>query len=143
MLSIEYLQVKFQKFLLIFECNIFVDSSMFSQQPVEMENPYERPKVRCLLCKYNVKLDYKNVRLLSQFISSFSGNVYDRNVTRLCQAQHDHLVEVIRESRARGEMSNLNPSLYTINLFIFFKYVTVRNCFDIMKKSSRSSSEKV
>ena len=33
------------------------------------------------MCKYNVKVDYKNARLLSQFLSPFTGKVYERNIT--------------------------------------------------------------
>ncbi|MFH4981778.1 hypothetical protein AB6A40_008487 [Gnathostoma spinigerum] len=41
-------------------------------------NPYEREKRKCLLCKHDIELDYKNARLLQQFVSNFSGRVYDR-----------------------------------------------------------------
>ena len=33
---------------------------------------------KCLLCELEIKLDYKNARLLQQFVSSFSGRVYER-----------------------------------------------------------------
>lgn len=39
--------------------------------PVEMENPYVKKVNRCTLC--GIKIDYKNVQLLSQYVSSFTG----------------------------------------------------------------------
>ena len=41
-------------------------------------NPYKKERRVCVLCKHKVRLDYKNPRLLQQFVSSFSGRVYDR-----------------------------------------------------------------
>lgn len=37
---------------------------------------YEGPRAECLLCKHGVDVVYKNVRLLSQFVSSFTGRMY-------------------------------------------------------------------
>lgn len=41
-------------------------------------NPYKRPPRKCFLCEKKIELNYKNARLLQQFVSSFSGRVYDR-----------------------------------------------------------------
>nr|CAD2188330.1 unnamed protein product [Meloidogyne enterolobii] len=62
---------------------------------------------KCLLCDLGIKLDYKNARLLQQFISSFSGRVYDRHITGLCSKQHDALIKTIRMSRYAGYMPPL------------------------------------
>ncbi|KAA0190846.1 hypothetical protein HAZT_HAZT010438 [Hyalella azteca] len=70
--------------------------------PIDMTNPYEKKKVQCLLCRYQLKLDYKNMKLLSQFVSSFTGNIYEKHITGLCQEQQDRLVKEIVKSRNAG-----------------------------------------
>ncbi|POI25110.1 hypothetical protein CIB84_011139, partial [Bambusicola thoracicus] len=61
-----------------------------SDMPIEMENPYKEPPKRCILCGINV--DYKNVqvsalkmyvhvKLLSQFVSPYTGRIYGRHIT--------------------------------------------------------------
>ena len=50
--------------------------------PVEMENPYIPLPSRCCLC--GVHVDYKNVQLLSQFVSSFTGLLLPRKSLRTC-----------------------------------------------------------
>ncbi|XP_042880857.1 28S ribosomal protein S18c, mitochondrial-like [Penaeus japonicus] len=72
--------------------------------PVEMPNPYEREKLQCILCNYKVHLDYKNVRLLSQFVSPFTGQIYGRHITRLCRRQQSILEREIQKSRDSGLM---------------------------------------
>ncbi|KAF2367076.1 Ribosomal protein S18 [Trinorchestia longiramus] len=76
--------------------------------PIDMTNPYEKTKVQCLLCKYKLDLDYKNVKLLSQFVSSFTGNVYEKHITGLCQEQQDRLVTAIIRSRNSGKSMSRN-----------------------------------
>ena len=48
--------------------------------PVEMENPYKPLASRCTLC--GVHVDYKNVQLLSQFVSSFTALQYPKKSVR-------------------------------------------------------------
>ncbi|KAI6177638.1 putative ribosomal protein S18 [Aphelenchoides bicaudatus] len=52
----------------------------------------------------DVKLDYKNTRLLQQFVSSFSGRVYEQHVTGLCEKQYRTLLRTIKYSRKAGYM---------------------------------------
>uniref|UniRef100_A0AC35UDG6 28S ribosomal protein S18c, mitochondrial n=1 Tax=Rhabditophanes sp. KR3021 TaxID=114890 RepID=A0AC35UDG6_9BILA len=74
-------------------------------EPITLKtNPYAKEKKECLLCTHKIDLDYKNSRLLQQFVSSFSGRVYDRHVTGLCDHQHKKLVETIAISRRAGYM---------------------------------------
>lgn len=41
-------------------------------EPISLNfNPYNREPRKCILCKHKIKLDYKNSRLLQQFVSSF------------------------------------------------------------------------
>uniref|UniRef100_A0A914V633 Mitochondrial ribosomal protein S18C n=1 Tax=Plectus sambesii TaxID=2011161 RepID=A0A914V633_9BILA len=76
-----------------------------ADQPLEnLANPYEKPKTKCILCAQNVKLDYKNARLLQQFVSNFSGRVYERHITGLCEKQQKLLLATISQSRRSGYM---------------------------------------
>ncbi|KAH7731076.1 Protein T14B4.2 [Aphelenchoides avenae] len=75
-----------------------------ADEPVELANPYAKEARKCLLCRHEVKLDYKNARLLQQFVSTFSGRVYDRHITGLCEKQHQHLLHTIALSRRAGYM---------------------------------------
>jgi len=68
---------------------------------VEMNNPFEKTKEQCILCKYQIQPDYKNVRLLSQFISPFTGRVYGRHITALCEKKQFRVErEVLKATRA-------------------------------------------
>ncbi|PIO65308.1 putative ribosomal protein S18 [Teladorsagia circumcincta] len=73
--------------------------------PVEIAtNPYQKEERKCLLCRTGIELDYKNARLLQQFVSTFSGRVYDRHITGLCDHQQEKLVQTIALSRKAGYM---------------------------------------
>ncbi|XP_042324937.1 28S ribosomal protein S18c, mitochondrial isoform X2 [Sceloporus undulatus] len=50
-----------------------------ADMPVAMENPYKEPPKKCILC--GTTLDYKNVQLLSQFISPYTGKILGRHIT--------------------------------------------------------------
>uniref|UniRef100_A0A7E4VXI5 28S ribosomal protein S18c, mitochondrial n=1 Tax=Panagrellus redivivus TaxID=6233 RepID=A0A7E4VXI5_PANRE len=74
-------------------------------EPITLnENPYAKPQPKCILCEHKIELDYKNPRLLQQFVSTFSGRVYERHVTGLCTKQHKRLLETIALSRRAGYM---------------------------------------
>ncbi|KAK4325032.1 hypothetical protein Pmani_004343 [Petrolisthes manimaculis] len=90
--------------------NLLQEASL-SDMPVAMKNPYEQDPVQCLLCKYQVPVDYKNVRLLSQFISPFTGRVYGRNITRLCKKQQERLENAIKKSQNAGFMAVMLKSV--------------------------------
>nr|CAG4652377.1 EOG090X0N7H [Triops cancriformis] len=72
--------------------------------PVDMPNPYVKDATKCILCKHNVEVEYKNVRLLSQFVSPFTGKVYNRNITGLCAKQDKLVKEEIRKAQNFGYM---------------------------------------
>ena len=76
---------------------------LFILQPDEtLQNPFEREKVKCVLCHYNIVPDYKNVKLLSQFVSPYTGRIYGRHITRLCAAQQARLEKEIIKSQNAG-----------------------------------------
>lgn len=39
----------------------------------------------------NITPHYKNIRLLSQFQSRFTGKIYGRHITGLCKNKHDQI----------------------------------------------------
>lgn len=70
------------------------------KQFVDKPTPYEKANRQCILCKHKVQLDYKNPRLLSQFISPLTGKVFDKHITGLCEKQQTVLEVEIKKSRA-------------------------------------------
>ncbi|KAM3727069.1 28S ribosomal protein S18c [Dirofilaria immitis] len=68
------------------------------------KDPYCKPARQCFLCDKKIELDYKNARLLQQFVSTFSGRVYDQHITGLCDGQQRRLLETIALSRRAGYM---------------------------------------
>ncbi|XP_024154682.1 28S ribosomal protein S18c, mitochondrial [Oryzias melastigma] len=69
---------------------------------VKMENPYLQPPRGCILC--NVNVDYKNIQLLSQFISPHSGRIYGRHLTGLCGRKQREVTKAIKKAQALGFM---------------------------------------
>nr|CAG4638208.1 EOG090X0N7H [Chydorus sphaericus] len=95
-----------------------------SDLPVEgLVNPYQKDRRCCVLCKYKVKVDYKNPRLLSQFISPFTGKIYEQNITGLCKKQQELVELEVTRSRAAGFLAHMlkkveylkDPKLYDPN----------------------------
>ncbi|CAG9569105.1 unnamed protein product [Danaus chrysippus] len=72
--------------------------------PVEMENPYKKERKQCILCKLNIKPDYKNYRLLSQFQSPYTGRIYGRHITGLCKAKQALVESEITKAQNSGYM---------------------------------------
>ncbi|KAM8971172.1 28S ribosomal protein S18c, mitochondrial [Sarcophilus harrisii] len=70
--------------------------------PVPMENPYKEPNKKCILCGKPV--DYKNVQLLSQFISPFTGCIYGRHITGLCGKKQREITKAIKRAQIMGFM---------------------------------------
>ncbi|KAK2174905.1 hypothetical protein NP493_768g01010 [Ridgeia piscesae] len=69
-----------------------------------MPNPYEKPARKCLLCEHKLDLDYKNVRLLSQFVSPYTGEIYGRHVNGLCIYMQRRIAILIKRARYFGLM---------------------------------------
>jgi small subunit ribosomal protein S18 len=86
----------------------------------EMKNPFEKEKVKCILCSMDITPNYKNLRLLSQFVSSYTGKVYGRHITGLCKAKQGEVEREIMKARGVGMMPYLmknvkflkDPALY-------------------------------
>ncbi|CAJ1069892.1 S ribosomal protein S18c%2C mitochondrial [Xyrichtys novacula] len=69
---------------------------------VQMENPYKEPQTGCVLC--HVTVDYKNIQLLSQFISPHTGRIYGRHITGLCGRKQKEVSKAIKKAQAMGFM---------------------------------------
>ncbi|KAH9499011.1 28S ribosomal protein S18c, mitochondrial [Bulinus truncatus] len=80
--------------------NKMKDDTPFSDIP----DPYAKDYRRCFLCRQNVQLDHKNVRLLSQFVSSYTGRIYGRAITGLCIPMQRHVSKLIKRARLSGYM---------------------------------------
>lgn len=50
----------------------------------------------------NIVPDYKNTRMLSQFISRFTGRVYGRHITGLCRHKQEQVEKEIIKSKEAG-----------------------------------------
>lgn len=70
-----------------------------------MENPYEKEKTCCILCKNNIIPDYKNVKLLSQFQSPYTGRIYGKHITGLCSQQQKLVEAEIVKAQTSGLMA--------------------------------------
>ncbi|XP_059479632.1 small ribosomal subunit protein bS18m [Neocloeon triangulifer] len=70
----------------------------------EMKNPFEKEKVKCILCQLDINPSYKNLRLLSQFVSSFTGKPYGRHITGLCKGKQELVEKEIMKARNLGMM---------------------------------------
>ncbi|KAL1490230.1 hypothetical protein ABEB36_012959 [Hypothenemus hampei] len=89
-------------------------STSFQDNPVfDMENPFEKEEEKCILCKHEIQVDYKNVKLLSQFQSPYTGRIYGRHITRLCKQQQELVEKEIVKAQNAGLMATyLKEAVY-------------------------------
>ncbi|NXX46023.1 RT18C protein, partial [Tricholaema leucomelas] len=82
-------------------------------QPIQMENPYKEPPKRCVLC--GIDVDYKNVQLLSQFVSPQTGRIFGRHITGLCNKKQKEISKAIKRAHMLGFMPVMykHPSFLT------------------------------
>uniref|UniRef100_A0A3P8ZB43 Small ribosomal subunit protein bS18m n=1 Tax=Esox lucius TaxID=8010 RepID=A0A3P8ZB43_ESOLU len=102
------LQFPFTQFAGTQECLRSLSSSASVIQksddmPLQMENPYKQPQKGCILC--NITVDFKNVQLLSQFISPHSGRIYGRHITGLCAKKQREISKAVKKAHSMGFMS--------------------------------------
>jgi len=76
-----------------------------ADMPESLTNPYEKPIRKCILCEQQIIPNYKNVKLLYQFISPYTGMIYPRNVTGLCKRMQEILEHEIKKARTFGLMA--------------------------------------
>uniref|UniRef100_A0A182YH18 Mitochondrial ribosomal protein S18C n=1 Tax=Anopheles stephensi TaxID=30069 RepID=A0A182YH18_ANOST len=87
-----------------------------SNAPIELkENPFAKEKIQCVLCKHGINPDYKNVQLLSQFQSPYTGRVYGRHITGLCQNRHEQVEREIIKAQNAGLMPTYHKAVEFLN----------------------------
>ncbi|KAK7109499.1 small ribosomal subunit protein bS18m-like [Littorina saxatilis] len=95
------------------KARIVIDNNLISKllkdmednQPVSsMPDPFQKAHKKCILCQYNLDVNYKNVRLLSQFVSPYTGRIYGRAVTGLCIPMQKQVARAVKQSRVAGYM---------------------------------------
>ncbi|KAJ8260913.1 hypothetical protein COCON_G00166360 [Conger conger] len=74
-----------------------------ADMPVKIGNPFKEPEKGCILC--NIKVEYKNVQLLSQFVSPHTGRIYGRHITGLCGRKQREISKAIKKAQHMGFMS--------------------------------------
>lgn len=75
-----------------------------NDEPISMENPFQKETTKCILCKHNIEPSYKNVRLLSQFQSPYTGRIFGRHITGLCKNKQEKVEREIAKAQAVGFM---------------------------------------
>lgn len=98
-----------------------VSQEQNDKQFVDGPTPYQKERRECILCKNNIILDYKNPRLLSQFVSPLSGKIYEKHITGLCELQQRILIREIKKSISsllmprffRNPKYNKDPALFS------------------------------
>lgn len=95
----------------------------------DMEDPYCPAPDTCILCPRRYAPghapipDYKNPKLLSQFVSPHTGRLYEKHITGLCSHMQDVVEKQVLRSHAAGLMSTRvksqhylqDPSLFNSN----------------------------
>ena len=76
-----------------------------SDEPIEMDNPFQKEQKQCILCEMDIVPNYKNVQLLSQFQSSYTGRIYGKHITGLCKNKQLQVETEIRKAQALGLMA--------------------------------------
>ncbi|KZC05944.1 PREDICTED: 28S ribosomal protein S18c, mitochondrial [Dufourea novaeangliae] len=86
-----------------------------SDLPTLSENPYKKEKRLCILCKLKIEPDYKNARLLSQFQSSYTGRIYGKHITGLCDRKQKRVEEEIVKAQNAGLMGYMTKEPKYVN----------------------------
>jgi len=78
---------------------------------VTCSDPYSREPVMCILCprRYAVPIepDYKNPKLLAQFVSPHTGKTYAKHITGLCQHMQLKVEKEVIKAQTYGFMATM------------------------------------
>lgn len=80
-----------------------------------MKNPFEKEQIKCVLCEMDISPDYKNVRLLSQFQSPYTGRIYGSHITGLCKPKQAQVEKEIQKAQSAGLMPAYHKSVEFLN----------------------------
>ncbi|PAA53229.1 hypothetical protein BOX15_Mlig024874g2, partial [Macrostomum lignano] len=107
----------------------------------DMPDPYKKPIKKCVLCRQDVPLDYKNARLLSQFVSPYTGRIYGRHITGLCQPMQERVAELVKKSQKFGYMSqNIKETFFLSDPALFRNPLSGPSVAAPASKSSKPST---
>lgn len=79
--------------------------------PIDIENPFAKERVQCILCKHGITPDYKNTQLLSQFQSPYTGRIYGKHITGLCQTRQEQVEKEIIKAQNAGFMPTYHKAV--------------------------------
>ncbi|CAF3381225.1 unnamed protein product [Rotaria sp. Silwood1] len=83
-------------------------------RPKQMNDPYLPSPHKCIFCVHNIKIDFRNTKLLSQFISPQTGFVFNQRTTGLCYFKQVELEKAILKARR----FNLMPYKWKETVFL-------------------------
>lgn len=68
-------------------------------RPKQINDPYLPAPQKCIFCTNNIKIDFRNTKLLSQFISPQTGFVFNQRITGLCYFKQVEIEKAILKAR--------------------------------------------
>jgi len=70
----------------------------------------------------DIEPDYKNVRLLSQFQSRYTGRIYGRHITGLCKHKQMKLEQEIAKAQSAGTYIYIYIYIFDIYTLTYIKF---------------------
>jgi small subunit ribosomal protein S18 len=68
-------------------------------RPKQINDPYLPSPHKCIFCVHNIKIDFRNTKLLSQFISPQTGFIFNQRTTGLCYFKQVELEKAVLKAR--------------------------------------------
>ncbi|KAL5282542.1 MRPS18C.2 family protein [Megaselia abdita] len=78
---------------------------------LDNKNPFEKERQKCILCEMDITPDFKNVKLLSQFQSQYTGRIYGRHITGLCKTKQNQVENAIIRAQNAAVMPGYHKDL--------------------------------
>uniref|UniRef100_A0A1I8NQI3 28S ribosomal protein S18c, mitochondrial n=1 Tax=Stomoxys calcitrans TaxID=35570 RepID=A0A1I8NQI3_STOCA len=109
--SVSFSALKYSNATAAVAAGVNSNVSTNADEPIEMPNPFEKERKVCILCKHNIIPDYKNIKLLSQFQSPYTGRIYGRHITGLCKQKQADVEKAIRRAQHCALMPTYHKDL--------------------------------
>uniref|UniRef100_A0A3B5MDH8 Small ribosomal subunit protein bS18m n=1 Tax=Xiphophorus couchianus TaxID=32473 RepID=A0A3B5MDH8_9TELE len=93
---------KLQRLKAAFYLSRSTSEYLYKPSLLKVGNPSRESKKGCVLC--NVTVDFKNIQLLSQFVSPHTGRIYGRHITGLCGRKQKEISKAIKKAHSLGFM---------------------------------------